>query len=174
MEKEERRPIEILIGIIFVVFLFLVIFFVMNLDAKETTITNSYNTYNIYSTAQPRYVSTKPYIIDREDYTRIYYLQEDSRDVESDEGYLRYYEEARLKAAEGILGNDIDRYEVYVKNREYVGGYFTVIFYFEDYYGKTRSESITHYIPAKEEKLFLFKDISPYEYIIILEPNTIQ
>jgi hypothetical protein len=51
-----------------------------------------------------------------------------------------------------------------VENREYAGGYFKVIFYFEDYYGRRRTESITRYIPAKEERLFLFKDISPEDY----------
>jgi hypothetical protein len=176
METRDRRIVEILIGAVFILLLVLVIFLVVGTSQSKTTITNSYNTYNIYSTTpQMQYVSarpyiytdrvyTKPYIIDRGDYARVYYVRDDFRYAEPEDRYMRYYEEGRFRTSEGIFGNDIDRYEVYVKNREYSGGYFTVRFYFEDYYGRTRSESITHYIPAREEKLFLFKDISPGEY----------
>lgn len=176
METNERRMIEILIGVVFIALLFLVVFIVIGISQPKTTITNSYNTYNIYSTApQTQYVSVKPYIytdtvsvkpyvIDRGDYALIYYVPRDFRYAESYDRYLRYYELGRLKESNGILGNDIHRYEVDVKNREYVGGYFSVRFYFEDYYGRTKTESITHYIPTKEEKLFLFKDISPDKY----------
>ena len=176
METNERRMIEILIGAAFIIFLLLIVFLVIGVSGgKRTTITNSFNTYNIYSTPQTQYISAKPYIIDRGDYykpyivdrgdyARIYYVPSDFRYAEPYDRYSRYYDSSRLRTIKGILGNDIHRYEVYVKNREYVGGYFNVKFYFEDYYGRTRSESINHYIPAREEKLFLFKDISPDRY----------
>jgi len=165
METNERRMIEILIGVVFIVLLFLIVFLVVGASGGEkTTITNSYNTYNIYPAQQTQYVSAKPYIVDRGDYARIYYVPSDFRYAEPYDRYSRYYESSRLRTSKGILGNDIHRYEVYVKNREYVGGYFNVKFYFEDYYGRMKSESISHYIPAREEKLFLFKDISPDRY----------
>jgi len=166
METSERRIIEILIGAAFIVFLLLVVFLVVNAsESKGTTITNSFNTYNIYpTTPQTQYVSAKPYIVDRGDYAQIYYVPGDFRYAKSYDKYLRYYELPRLRTSKGMFGNDIYIYEVDVKNREYAGGYFSVRFYFEDYYGRIRSESITHYIPAREEKLFLFKDISPDEY----------
>ena len=170
METRDRRIIEILAGVVFIVLLFLLVFIVIGISQPKTTITNSYNTYTIYSTApqtQPTYAYsyTKPYIVDRGDYARVYYVPHDFRYAEPYDKYLRYYELGRLKESKGLIfGNDIYRYEVDVKNREYVGGYFTVRFYFEDYYGRTKTESITHYIPAKEEKLFLFKDISPDKY----------
>ena len=176
MGTNERRVIEILVGVVFIVLLFLVVFLVIGSSQAKTTITNSYNTYNIYSTAPQTqhvyarpYIYTgrvyaKPYIIDRGDYAWIYYVPSDFRYAESYDGYLRYYECGQLKESKGTFGNDIYRYKVDVKNRGYIGGYFKVGFYFEDYYGRTRSESITHYIPAKGEKLFLFKDISPGEY----------
>ena len=152
-------------------FLLLIVFIVIGSSQAKTTITNSYNTYTIYSTTpqtQRLTYSTsdyyKPYIIDRGDYARIYYVPSDFRYAEPYDRYSRYYEWGRLRTVDGILGNDIHRYEVYVKNREYAGGYFNVKFYFEDYYGRTKSESMTYYIPAREEKLFLFKDISPDEY----------
>ena len=175
METRDRRIIEILIGVVFIALLFLVVFIVIGSSQAKTTITNSFNTYNIYSAPQTQYVSVKPYIytdtvyvkpylIDRGDYVKIYYVPSDFRYAEPYDRYSRYYESSRLRTSKGIINNDIHRYEVYVKNREYVGGYFNVKFYFEDYYGRTRSESITHYIPAREEKLFLFKDISPDRY----------
>lgn len=175
METKERRIVEILAWVTFIALLFLVVFIVIGSSQAKTTITNSYNTYNIYPAQQTQDVSTrpyiytdtvyaKPYIVDRGDYARIYYVPSDFRYADSNDRYLRYYEHGRLRAVDGIFGNDINRYEVYVKNKEYTGGYFTVIFYFEDYYGREGSESITHYIPAKKEKLFLFKNISPSEY----------
>ncbi len=169
METNERRMIEILIGAVFIVLLFLVVFLVVGASGGEkTTITNSFNTYTIYSTQQAKptytYSYTKPYIVDRGDYAMGYYVPSDFRYAEPYDRYSRYYESSRLRTSKGILGNDIHRYEVYVKNREYAGGYFGVKFYFEDYYGRMKSESISHYIPAREEKLFLFKDISPDRY----------
>jgi len=177
METNERRVIEILIGVVFIALLVLVVFLVMGSSQSKITITDSYNTYNIYSTTpQTQYVSAKPYIVDtgdyyklyivdRGDYARGYYVPRDLRYAEPSDRYSRYYESSRLKESKGLIfNNDIHRYEVDVKNREYAGGYFKVIFYFEDYYGRTNSESITRYIPAKEERLFLFKDISPDDY----------
>ncbi len=164
METRDRRIIEILIGVVFIVLLLLVVFLVIGISKPRTTITDSYNTYNIYPTQQTQHVSTKPYIVDRGDYAQIYYVPDDFRYADSRDRYSRYYESSRFRKSEGIFGSDIYRYEVYVKNREYAGGYFTVRFYFEDYYGRTRTESITHYISARGEKLFLFKDISPDKY----------
>ncbi len=178
METNERRKIEILAGVAFIALLILAVFIVIGLSQPKVRITDSYNTYNIYQTEpQTQYVSAKPYIyadtvyakpyiVDRGDYARIYYVPRDFRYAESDDRYSRYYDVSRFRASEGVLGNDIHRYEVYVKNREYTGGYFKVRFYFEDYYGREKSESVTYYVPAREEKLFLFKDISPdrYEY----------
>ena len=175
MEMRDRRIVEILAAITFIALLFLVVFIVIGISQPKSTITNSYNTYNIYPAPRTQYISArpyiytdtvyaKPYVVDRGDYARVYYIPRDFRYAESYDRYLRYYEEGRLREIKGIFGTDIDRYEVYVRNKEYVGGYFTVRFYFEDYYGRTKSESITHYIPAREEKLFLFKDISPAEH----------
>lgn len=179
--SSKRRLIEILIGVIFIALLILIVFLVIGFSAgnrTETTITNSYNTYNIYNNelAQPTY--SKPYIVNindkkdyldnryyyKQDYAQVYYIPRDLRYAEPGKKPMDYYDDAQLKTITGVFGNDIDRYEVYVQNREYAGGYFKVVFYFEDYYGKTTSNSMTEYIPAREEKLFLFKDISPDRY----------
>ena len=84
-----------------------------------------FNTYNIYTTAprptQTQYVSVKPYVVDKGDYAQVYYVPSDFRYAEPYDRYSRYYESSRLRTSKGILGNDIHRYEVYVKNREYAG-----------------------------------------------------
>jgi len=153
--------------------------------------TNSFNTYppqtapsqttsrvyaTQYATSSCPSRTAKPYIIDREDYvdrrdySRVYYTKDSSEYSDnkpcSDDRYLRYDDSGNFRAYKGVVGNRVDDYEVYVRNREYVDGYFKTIFYFEDYYGDVDSESITHYIPAGEEKSFVFKDVSPsrYEY----------
>lgn len=121
-----------------------------------------------YYTNYPSRTSAKPYIVDREDYSRVYYTRDSSeyKDTKSysDDRYLTYDDSGNFRIYSGIVGNRVDNYEVYVRNREYVGGYFKTIFYFEDYYGNVDSESMTHYIPAGEENRFVLKDISPPRY----------
>ena len=60
----------------------------------------------------------------------------------------------------------VDTYIVYVKNEDYQTGYFIVEFIFEDYYGNEFTDFVSHYIPAKQEKEFFFRDIqeNPYKY----------
>lgn len=190
MEKQERFVIEVLLGVILVVFLIILIFLFTGVSGKtqtSTVISNSYNTntYNSpapsYSSYNPSYSSyrllttrpsyrnpySKPYIVSNPDYpytNKVYYVKDDIRYTKSDDRYLRYYDRSQHKTVKSILGTDIDKYEVYVKNRDYIGGYFKVRFYFEDYYGRTSSYSITNYIKPQEEKRFLFKDVSTYDY----------
>ena len=186
MEKRDRFVLEVLLGAIFVVLLILLAFLVTTVSAgsdSKTTITNSYNT-NTYATqpatttsALRTYSNSKPYIIDRSDYRNeyrygdydyynVYYFDDDYYDglYGSDRRYLRYDDDGRLRRTKGIFGNNINSYEVYVYNKDYTGGYFTVTYYFEDYYGQKTSYSETKYISARDEKRFLFKDISPGDY----------
>ncbi|MEK6897047.1 MAG: hypothetical protein AABW93_00800 [Nanoarchaeota archaeon] len=182
---EKGRITEIFAGVALILLLILLVFFVTGVygysyKSSGTTITNSYNTNSFnaypsqtapsaYTTAQKKIVYTKPYIVDRSYPTyKYYYTKDDSRyaDTKSypDRRYLRYDDYGKFKAYPGILGNRVDSYEVYVRNREYAGGYFKTVFYFEDYYGNIDSESTTHYIPAREEKRFVIKDVSPPMY----------
>ena len=146
-----------------------------------------------YSYPRINLVDTKPYIVDRygdyykydnvkvyysnrprtyyfDDYDYNYYDDKDRYDTrrykpkKSDDRYLRYDDAGNFKTYKGIVGNNVNNYEVYVRNRDYVGGYFKTIFYFEDYYGNVNSKSMTHYIPAQEEKKFVLKDVSPSRY----------
>lgn len=78
--------------------------------------------------------------------------------------YLDYSHNSERKESTGILGNKITRYYVYVKNKDYVGGYFTVKFHFTDYYGKTSTELITKYIKPQEQEKFFYQTIKEDKY----------
>lgn len=170
MEQRERFMLEIIAAIVFIAVLILISLIVMNSDSEtKTTITNSYNTYNIntYPSNAVTTLSTdlKPYIVDSGySYNKAYYVTDGKSYVNYYNSYLRYSDNARLVITKSILGTDINNYEVHVLNREYMGGYFKVVYYFTDYYGRTKSYPVTKYIPAREEKKFVFKDISPSDY----------
>ena len=156
MEPREKRLLEVVLGSVLVIILILASVMVVSASKgseTETTITNSYNTYNYNINAIPSrsYVESsyngKPYYIDEtfkdydDDYriNRIYYdddWNEDDgeKEFKEEERHLRYSDEGNLKVAKGIVGNRINNYEAYVSNKDYVGGYFKVVFYFEDYY----------------------------------------
>ena len=89
-------------------------------------------------------------------------MDKDFRYVKESASYLRHDDKAYHSQTKGILGSNIHSYEVYVRNREYAGGYFTVRFYFEDYYGNINTEKITYYVKAHSEKRFAFKDVSAH------------
>jgi len=131
-----------------------------------------YDNVKIYYSDRPR-----NYYIYDDDYDKDYYSGDydyyDDRDYrdrydsdyhKKDDRYLSYDDFGNFKTYKGIVGNKVDNYEVYVRNRDYVGGYFKAVFHFEGYYGNVDSESMTHYIPAREEKRFVLKDISPSRY----------
>lgn len=120
-----------------------------------------------------RYDYKKPYIVsnrfsDRDyrypDTARIYYVDRDLRYAKDNDRYLRYYDWGKRKTIKGVLGNNVDRYEVFVENRAYSGGYFKVVFHFEDYYGRASSKSMTRYIKPWEERDFIFRDITASDY----------
>jgi hypothetical protein len=177
---EREKVIEIFLGLLLIVILFGLVLFFTGFGEQTTTTTeishsynvNSYNTYSPqpqYVKTQPQYLtySSKPYIVadDYHSYSgRVYYVDNDLRYAKPHDGYLRYNDWSDHRTVKSILGTDIDRYEVYVRNRDYVGGYFDVNFYLDDYYGRSDSYKVTHYIKPHEEKRFLFKDVSTYDY----------
>jgi|SRR3990172_1126519 len=174
MESRERFVIEIVLAGIFIAFLVSLSIIIVNASQgseTETTITNSFNTYNYNVPAQTRYTTlmAKPYIVGDGNYVRIYdagrivYTRDDFKYAD-DERHLLYDSWSQLRIAEGLFGNDINNYEVYVQNREYAGGYFRVVFNFEDHYGNVDSNTETHYVGPREESRFVFKDISPDRY----------
>ena len=67
---------------------------------------------------------------------------------------LRYDDNGTYHRIKGIFGNDINKYNVYVKNKEYVGGYFTVKFYYKDIHRNVKTDSVTRYIKSHETRKF--------------------
>jgi len=139
---DNKRVTEILLGLILIILL--VIMTTLLISPKQTgsstIITNSFNTYyNTQTKYYPSYTKTQ-------------------RD------YLNYNYNAYKKTLKGVLGNKIEYYTVYVKNQDYKTGYFRVNFYFTDYYGNTKTESITYYIKPKQGKEFIYKNIYKDKY----------
>lgn len=163
---EKRRLIEIIAAVVFVALLVVACIWVVSASGNSSKIEvqNSYNTYNYYS-QNPAWISTKPYIIDKGDYLKVYTISKDHEYSDSYDRYLDYNDWSSQKMVTGVFGQDIPNYKVEVRNNEDVGGYFKVTFYFEDKYGQTESKAMTYYIPAREEHGFVFKDVSNhYKY----------
>jgi hypothetical protein len=158
MEINERKIVEIFVAIILIISLIILIFLFTGspVTGKSTetpsTVSNSYNV-NSYN---KNYYNYPSYRYKDKDYPRYY-----KKDY-----YLKYSYRAEHKKYEGMFGNEIDKYIVYVKNKDYKGGYFTVKFYFTDYYGEKRTKSIRHYIKPGEERKFFYQSIysERYEY----------
>jgi len=140
VEFPEKRVVEIFLGLILIILLIGIIFLFTSSSVSgsstTTTITNSFNTntYNYYN--------------DEPGYYKNY------------DDYPKYASRTKYKTIEGFFGDEINHYIVYVKNKEHRGRYFKVRFYFEDYYGDTRTESITKYIKPGDEQKFIYRDIN--------------
>ena len=164
MEEKQRIVLEIAMAVVFVLLLVVgSIAVIRAARGSQIDVTNSYNTYNMYVESQDLGLYEKPHFVDG-NYEMVRY---DSSGVytrlRTDE-MLSYDDSGNLRTYNGVVGNNVNSYEVYVTNKEYVGGHFTVRFIFEDYYGRTNTERITKYISAREQKKFFIKDISPNEY----------
>ena len=166
---QNERIKELFLGLTLVIFLILLSVLVISISdnsyskKQSNIISNSYNLnspVNSYKVSQPSspYYGNRIYVTNRN--TKYKHLSNSY----SKSTYLRYSDHAYQTKTKSILGNDVNKYRVYVKNHDYKGSYFTVIYYFEDYYGNVRTKRITHHIGPRESKIFLLKDISPKEY----------
>ncbi|MCX6749668.1 MAG: hypothetical protein NTW17_02910 [Candidatus Pacearchaeota archaeon] len=165
IEPKERFVIEIIAGVILVAFLILISVVVINAsEGSETKITNSFNTYNINTEPVKTDSGLKPYIVDDRNHAKVYYIEDNSKEIIPEKRDLQYDSWSEYGKVKGIFGNDIARYDVYVKNKDYTGGYFKVIYYFEDYEDDISTESYNYYIGPREEKRFTFKDVTPSRY----------
>ncbi|MFC1710622.1 hypothetical protein ACFLZJ_00475 [Nanoarchaeota archaeon] len=161
MERAYNNP-SLFMGLAFIVLLIICVLIVIGQSSAttapstaQTTITYNYN-YN-YEKPEPRsnYVT---YVYDRDDlYYDDYYRDRDK--YYDDYDYLRYDADSDHDIREDMFGNRVDDFQVWVENRDHKSGYFTVKFYFTDYYGDKDTESVTHYIKAGDEKKFLYRDI---------------
>lgn len=222
MEKRERFVIELLLGIILVVFLFLLVFLVIGISKAgkvtgQTIIIEPNNVDAQTSNVQqlPPYLSVnerKPiyyshryvradtyytrddfgndrdyfyyerdgmrrfYYSDENDYdndnynyyrSHRYYYDNDYRDLE-DEDYrddLKDYDSRFSKRnSEGLFGNNVEDFNVYVRNKERSGGHFEVTFYFEDRDGNEVRASETKYIDGGRSAKFFYRDVYSERY----------
>ena len=153
MNREEKRVIEIFLGIILIVILVALIFLFTSqsnntIPQPNTIISNSYNintftTYNFYKPLEKQ-----------KHYPKKIYYSSDDIDYNSN-----YKSSSKKETTKGMFGNNIDKYTVSIKNKGKTSEYFKVIFYFKDYSGKTSTASITKYIKFGEEEKFIYKDI---------------
>ena len=148
---ERERVIELFLGLIFIILVIIMILLFINVQENKssTTISNSYNTntYNTYSN----------YPI--QNYNPIKTTYTSTKNYAKDYNYLRYASTGNYGKYYSFFGNEINEYKVYVRNKEHKGGYFTVKFYLTDYYGKTRTESMTYYLKPHEIKKFVYKNV---------------
>ncbi len=156
MQVDEKRITEIFFALILVVLLIVLIFLIIkpgqfttktdNSEKPATQVINSYNTNNYYTTPQ--------YSLDSQRQVLVY---DSSKNYNTN--YLSYRSAGERKQVQGLLGNPIDKYAVHLKNPNPVGGYYTVRFHFENYYGDDRTESVTKYLGPYETKDFYYTDI---------------
>lgn len=137
------------------------------ITAKSTQptaiVTHNYQTYNTYNQKTYADVSeryTRDRIKDKDDY----YCKTSESYYDKDPDYLRYISNSDHDVKEGIFGEEINQFKVWVENTDYEPGYFAVKFYFTDYSGRTKTETVNHYIRADEEKRFLYTDVLDNKY----------
>lgn len=167
MEQKERMLLEIVVAAVFVIFLVALSIIVVNaFEGSSVEVKNSYNTYNINVNQQTdrNLANVKPYIVDAGTFEKVYYLSSDGKYLRDSDRNLMYSDFAETNSYRGIFDNRVDDYRVYVRNRDDVGGYFKVTYYFDDYYGETQSGINTKYIPAGKEATFSVKDVSPRDF----------
>ncbi len=158
MEQKERMILEIIAGVIFLLIIILGTIIVVNASrGSETKITNSFNTYNININQVSGYsmpISSRQYLPSNTDLTN----------TGTNDKFLNYDSSSRYTVGEGIFGNQVGNYEIYLRNLDYTGGYFKVIYSFEDYYGNVNTESEIDYVGPQKEKKIVLKDVSPSDY----------
>ncbi len=154
MEIEEKRVFELFLGLIFVALLIIISLLVIYLPGQtkitSKVISNSYNSdsYNDYKIVQ----KDKEQKIN--EYKNYFYYEKEGV-------YLSYGKHSKNN---GFFGNYKDEFKVYVVNKNYMGHYFKVEFYFCDYYGNCFSRTMQKYIPAKQEKMFVYVDVQNEKY----------
>lgn len=92
---------------------------------------------------------------------------------------LSYEDSSKSYTKEGMFHEEIQTYEVKVKNTGCTGGYFKVQYSFVTLCGETRQEFVREYIPYNKEKTFVYKNIqgdrekiSSWSYKIISETES--
>jgi len=156
MNLNEKRITEIFLGLILIIGLIILIavFTKPNTTAQQAnsqnqipqSIINSYNTNSfnriIYKNSETSRRKTLTY-----------------KKADFSDDKIRFSSKSKNEKIRGILGNEIAKYTVYVKNRGNEGRYFEVKFSLEDCYGDEETDSMTKYIYPGDEEKFVYTDI---------------
>jgi len=181
MEARDRTVIELFLGLIFIVFLAMVVLFVLYMPGQKQTgvytvqpsspqvtgavtniVSNSYNNITnniIYQTT----TQTTGYSYRNVDYDFSNHHSDNNYNDYSDE-FLDYSSHGQHTREKNYFNNYKDEFDVYVVNKGYNGGYFKVEFNFCDYYDHCFSRIIQKYVPAKEEVKFVYLDVQSEQY----------
>lgn len=165
-----------------------------NTTTTTTTISNSYNTdsYNNYASVPNTQTSSQiTYIKAYEPtkthityvpttYKQINYpttkyiaLRDNGRNCKTirndhtwiyDHDINGYKQKSMHTIEKGLFGTKVDKYQVYITNKEKYGKQFTVKFYFTDHRGEKITEVATKYIQSGDERIFNHQTIYGDKY----------
>ncbi len=161
MDIDDKKVVEILIGATLVVLLIILVFIVIGMQgntSRNTTTTSNVIISNSFNTV----INNEQ--INSRDYENDYYNKYYKDSCEEEVRELPFSSRKEHRVVQGVFGNEVDRYYVYVKNLAHTGGYFTVKFYFKNYYGEKDVSSLTKYIDAREEETFIFQNVYEGKY----------
>lgn len=159
MEINEKRILELFLGLIFVALLIMIVLLVIYLPtqgqtpASSNVISNSYNTnsFNEYALVETQNRN---------------YRDKDYGDFHEKRDFLDYHSYGEHSRGKTFFNNYRDEFRVNVVNKDHEGGYFKVKFVFCDYEDNCFSETMEKYISAGEEREFYYVDVheGKYEY----------
>lgn len=160
MEINDKKVVEILVAATLIVLLLILVFVVVGTQGSSKSTTSNVIISNSFNTVVNNENSVRDV---RDSYGDAYYNDKYNSCTEETRA-LPFSSSKEHRVVTTVLGNNVDRYYVYVKNLGYEGGYFTVKFYFEDHYGEQDISSLTKYIEPKEQKSFIFQNVYEGKY----------
>ena len=164
--KEKQRMIELFSALIFVLLLVLMVVLALRpvqanviSTTSNVVISDSFNNY-AGSNYEGKTTSNKYYQEDGCRYDGCYWAESGSYDIDYDPSRkLRYDDRGYVREKESTFVQTFEEYVVYVENEDYVGGYFSVRFYFYDRYGNEKTHLMTKHIGARDEVAFIYRDV---------------
>jgi hypothetical protein len=189
MENERKIEVLVIMAfIVFIVLIIFILLLIIKGTTTNKFISNSgkssgvsYNYYNLTtinnypSSIQGKIITTskgnkdviQKRVVDNAKtivvYKDKYYSNKDYNDERSifnnNRENLKYSIYTRHIKEKDELGSYDERFDVYVKNQDSVGGYFEVTFNFEDCYGEKFTEALTKYIKPRETEKFEYMEI---------------
>ena len=161
---EDHKKVEYVLGALLILLILILSIFVINTTSpnKAAPQTNSVIISNSYNTITYGDNDDRSY---RDDDYRYIRRNRDGKDYRYDDDDVRFSSRGEHKFVEGIFGQMVSKYYVYVNNKEGHGEYFTVKFYFYDEdRDLTRVTSSTGYIKAHDEKTFKHQNVNEDRY----------